>query len=116
MEGAVLRNTELDGVNWQGAKLNNAVLEDVDLTVIEGDSIDFTGAEFRNVKFPDKMTKWHLREAILEEADLQGVNMTEAVITGANMRKADLKGAEFKYRFPRASPWSLPLQLLTELI
>ncbi len=95
-ERSAHQNGGLDGVDWQCAKLNGALLSSCQLAEANLGGAELIGAYFgysnlRKASF----AKADLRESNLREADLAGAVFDGANLSGANLARADLQGSSF---------------------
>jgi uncharacterized protein YjbI with pentapeptide repeats len=74
-------------LNFQGAKLQQANLQDLEFSGADFEEADFRGANLRNID---------LRDATLVRAIFQGADMRKARLSGANLHEADLRGSDLR--------------------
>ena len=102
LQGADLRDANLQGVDLIGANLQGAILWDADLQGAELIGANLQGATLWNAD---------LQGAFLKSAKLQGATLEVANLEGAFLTYADLEGANLKYaNLEGATLWGADLQ------
>ena len=97
-----LRETQLEGIDLEGAVLKKIDLESANLTGANLSRANLLGANLRHADLPDanlaraKLRKANLEDATLENADLTKANLQHADLTEANLGNVNLTGARLQ--------------------
>lgn len=95
LDGAELSFVRLEGADFRNAQLQGANLSFADMKGADLSLANLKGAKFSYAKLPlANFAESELTESSFDGADLQGANFGKAQLEGANLSSADLQGAQ----------------------
>ncbi|MCA9828707.1 MAG: pentapeptide repeat-containing protein [Nitrosopumilus sp.] len=95
LRGVNFQDASLIGTNFQGAILQGALMAETDLRKInfDGANMQFVNLEYANLH-ESSLQDAYMQNANLENANLRGANLSGADLQGANLKNADLLGTD----------------------
>ena len=86
MPPIILKNQNLDGLNFQDVNLSNSDFRNVDFQNVNIKNVDFSNSNLANSNFSGK----DLTQVTLDGALLRGTNLSDTILNGVNLSNKDL--------------------------